>query len=90
MHYIVKTFDSQLKSFDSMIREAFKKKKRSNLGKIPNLPDPPLPTWEPLTVFFIAYLGSMDHEMDFESNLFFSLTKVVWHLEKFSALPYIR
>ena len=32
--------------------------------------------------FFIGYLGLIDHEMDFEMNLFFSLTKVVWHLEK--------
>ena len=40
--------------------------------------------------FFIGYLGLIDHEMDFEMNLFFSLTKVVWHLEKMSDLPYIR
>ena len=49
----------------------------------------PWPTWEPLTVFFIVYLGSMGLEMDFESNLYFSFTKVVWHLENFSALPCI-
>ena len=33
--------------------------------------------------FFIGYLGLLDHEMDFEINLFFSFTKVSWHLEKF-------
>ena len=68
-----------------------KKKKRWKLGFCPNLADPP-----PLAnlgllncYFFIGYLGLIDHEMDFEMNLFFSLTKVVWHLEKMSDLPYI-
>ena len=29
--------------------------------------------------FFIAYLGFTDHEMDFETNLFFFLHKFFWH-----------
>ena len=39
--------------------------------------------------FFIAYLGFTDKEMDFEINLFFSLTKVFGHLENFLILLYI-
>ena len=38
---------------------------------------------------FIAYLGFIEHEMDFDINLFFCHTKVFWHLEKFRIQPYI-
>ena len=40
---------------------------------IPNSPPPA--NLGTLNCFFIAYLGSMDHEMDFESNLFFPSQK---------------
>ena len=36
--------------------------------------------------FFIAYLGFRDIEKYFESNLLFSFTKVVWHLDYFGVL----
>ena len=50
-----------------IVREALKE--RSKLGICPNLTDPhPQPTWESLTVIFYWLL---DHEMDFEINLFF-------------------
>ena len=49
----------------------------------------PLPTWESFTVIFIDYLSLIDHEMNFEINLFFSFTEVVWHLENFYAFAYI-
>ena len=48
-------------------------------------PSPTLPGLVSLTViFFIVYLPLIDHEMYFEQNLYFSLTKVVWHLENFA------
>ena len=66
-------------------------KKRWKLGFCPNLSDLP-PSLAYLGIlncyFFIAYLGSIDHEMDFEINLFFPLTKVSWHLENFCILQY--
>ena len=74
-----------------LVREAFNKKKRWKLGFCPNLSDLP-PSLAYLGIlncyFFIAYLGSIDHEMDFEINLFFPLTKVSWHLENFCILQY--
>ena len=68
------------------LREAFKKNGESWESNS----NPPLANLGILNCyFFIGYLGLIDHEMDFEMNLFFSLTKVVWHLEIFLALPYI-
>ena len=71
--------------------------KIKKLVKVGNSSQPAWPPPAPLAnlgilncYFFIGYLGLIDHEMDFEMNLFFSLTKVVWHLEKMSDLPYIR
>ena len=42
------------------------------LGIHPNLPTPPLDNLVILNYFFNGYLGLIDHEMDFEINLFFS------------------
>ena len=51
-------------------------KKQSKLGTGPNLAD--LANLGILNCYFlIGYLGLIDHEMDFEINYFFSLTKVV-------------
>ena len=56
------------------------------MGICPNLPDLP-PSLGNLGIlncyFFIAYLGFEYHEMDFEINFIFSLTKVFQHLENF-------
>ena len=74
------------------IRGALQKK---IFHKVKTLTEPPLPPLPPLgsvtlnIFFFIADLGFRDYEMDFEINLFFSLTKLVWHLEKNHLLPYI-
>ena len=35
----------------------------------------------PNVYFFISYKGLIGHGMDFKMNLYFSFTKVVWHLE---------
>ena len=71
------------------LREAFKIKKRWNLEKSRNLLDLPLSNLGTLNCYFyIDYLDFSDHKMDFVSNLFFSLTKVVWYFI-FSALSYI-
>ena len=62
------------------------------MGICPNLsdPSPPLAKLGILNCyFFIAYLGFIEHEMDFDINLFFCHTKVFWHLEKFRIQPYI-
>ena len=67
-------------------------KKRWKLGICPNLsdPSPPLAKLRILNCyFFIAYLGFTEHEMDFDTNLFFCHTKVDWYLEKFRFPLYI-
>ena len=59
------------------IREAFKKTaKFGNSSQIAG--DPPTLAYLGILncYFFIGYLGLLDHEMDFEINLFFSFTKV--------------
>ena len=60
------------------VREAFKKKtaKFGNCSQIAG--DPPTLAYLGILncYFFIGYLGLLDHEMDFEINLFFSFTKV--------------
>jgi len=62
----------------SILREAFKKKpaKFGNCSQIAG--DPPTLAYLGILncYFFIGYLGLLDHEMDFEINLFFSFTKV--------------
>ena len=60
-------------------------------GKSSNLLDPPPKLYfGPLfVILLIAYLGFRDYEMDFEINLYFPPTKLVWHLEKNHLLPYI-
>ena len=76
--------------------------KMSELGKpskkvlkVGNLSQPvrPLPPLARLGIlncyFFIAYLGFIEHEMDFDINLFFCHPKVFWHSEKFRVQPYI-
>ena len=73
----------------SPIREAITEKTVKLGEKFKSLllpPSPPL-TWETLTVmFFIIYLGSRDIDKDFEINLLFSFTKVVYHLDYFGVL----
>ena len=64
----------------------------SNVGKNVEVGPwpPPLPGLDSLTgIFFIVYLALIGHEIDFEQNLYFSLTKVVWHLENFAFFPYV-
>ena len=72
--------------------EAFKKNGESLdlVQTSPDPPPPPLPGLDSLTgIFFIVYLALIGHEIDFEQNLYFSLTKVVWHLENFAFFPYV-
>ena len=72
-----------------LIREAITKKKRSNLGKSPNLfysLPPPFNLGTLNCYFFITSLAYTDNEKDFETNLNFSFTKVVWHLDYFGVL----
>ena len=87
--YILHSF-WDFKWYCAWVREAFNKKKTVKLGEKSKPPGPPPPPnlGTLNCYFFIDYLDFMDHEMDFESNLFFSLTKVVWHL-RFSAILYL-
>ena len=65
-------------NFKTAIRETFNKKtvKLENSSQIARDP----PTIANLGIlnykFFIAFLALIDHEMDFEINLFFSFTKM--------------
>ena len=60
------------------IKGSLQKKNGESWESVPTSLTPPLANLGILNCyFFIGYLGLIDHEMDFEMNLFFSLTKVV-------------
>ena len=82
-----------LNKFEYHIREAFIKKNGESLDLVQTSPDPPLPLpgLDFLTgIFFIVYLALIGHEIYFEQNLYFSLPKVVSHLENLAFFPRTR
>ena len=68
-----------LASYLILDKGSLQKKKTAKFGNCSQIAGDP-PTLAYLGIlncyFFIGYLGLLDHEMDFEINLFFSFTKV--------------
>ena len=60
-----------------LLREALKKNGESWESVPTSLTPPPSQLGNPSLLFFIGYLGLIGHEMDFEINIYFSLTEVV-------------
>ena len=79
---LIKSFWTPKSQYSKFVREALKK--RWKFGPGSKLTWPPLPSLDSLTgIFFIVHLALIGHEIYFEKNLYFSLTKVVWHLKFF-------
>ena len=77
--YIYKTLQKLFKTLQNSSKGSLQNKKTAKFGNCSQIAGDP-PTLAYLGIlncyFFIGYLGLLDHEMDFEINLFFSFTKV--------------
>ena len=79
VQYGLITFQLKIYTHVSTNKGSLQNKKTAKFGNCSQLAGDP-PTLAYLGIlncyFFIGYLGLLDHEMDFEINLFFSFTKV--------------
>ena len=67
---------AKIQGLTGPFREALKMAKFGNCSQIAGDPSTLAYLGILNCYFFIGYLGLLDHEMDFEINLFFSFTKV--------------